>query len=277
MLSYTKFQNSEEGKDTMKHGSGPLKTFTLIELLVVISIIAILAGMLLPALNSAKLKAKTSACISNTKQYVTAVHVYAGDYKEYGPFAAVDSDPLVKTWEKAKIIYQSGIWINSTIPGMIASNKYVSPAVMQCPGWSLPDYVNGSQKVSYQLRNVPAEKKTYFETTYYIRATNIKDTWANINADRSKWGWRVGNYTSSALITCRAEQDVLGARFPHRKVTVCGTENGSVSTSNAVSQKAYINWRGSYGLKNGDQQFFLMQYLSPAVSGISQTGRWYPL
>lgn len=136
----------------MKHAC-----FTLIELLVVIAIIAILAGMLLPALNTAREKGRSANCIGNLKQNAQAAILYAGDNNDYitpGNVTKLNQDPFVPetVYDGADNLYKdqysvtAGKYINF---GLNIAGKYLGGnGTLHC-ATTKPKYINPSLKNLY--------------------------------------------------------------------------------------------------------------------------------
>lgn len=117
------------------------RNFTLIELLVVIAVIAILAALLLPALNNARGRAKDIGCRNTLKQFAQQQMNYVGDYDGF-------------------IISQNSNWI-----GIIGSS--LGPKMLECP--AATNYDAGDAYVNYIYHN-----KTY---SGHMRVDYAQNRW----------------------------------------------------------------------------------------------------
>ncbi len=114
--------------------------FTLIELLVVIAVIAILAALLLPALASAKEKARRTQCKSNLHQFYLSAHMYAADNHDVLPCGVRDNGDddttyvPTPTW-KTFVEYASGNYRIMICPDLNVPTMWGKPG-----GWYDPPY-----------------------------------------------------------------------------------------------------------------------------------------
>lgn len=127
-------KNSQKPCRTLPSTRGT-KKFTLIELLIVIAIIAILAGMLLPALNSARARGIGTQCVNNLRQLGLGIGLYHGDFDDYmPPQRTYLTSTHIATWTQmlmgpnrkdATNPYQSGLYMKK--------GDYISTTNLHCP------------------------------------------------------------------------------------------------------------------------------------------------
>jgi prepilin-type N-terminal cleavage/methylation domain-containing protein/prepilin-type processing-associated H-X9-DG protein len=109
--------------------------FTLVELLVVISIIALLLGILMPALNSARENGRSTLCKSNIKGITLAASLWSEDHKGYVPPAMwyVPAKPFANNTSSEASLAAEAIAKGASLEPYTASNEGKSKNLYSCP------------------------------------------------------------------------------------------------------------------------------------------------
>jgi prepilin-type N-terminal cleavage/methylation domain-containing protein/prepilin-type processing-associated H-X9-DG protein len=163
------------------------RAFTLIELLVTIAVLAILAGLLLPALARGKNRTKALACLSNVRQWVHAFRMYSEENHDFfpyegEPFEAIDTGRNLEAWynvvpEVAGLAPLKDLYARGEPPLPGVKSIFICPNAAKAPSAPTPAQPyfaygfnnrldpNGAQRFTLDVVLHPAETVTFTENS----------------------------------------------------------------------------------------------------------------
>jgi prepilin-type N-terminal cleavage/methylation domain-containing protein/prepilin-type processing-associated H-X9-DG protein len=205
--------------------------FTLVELLVVVSVIALLAGMLLPALSIVRSSAQSTQCMNSLRQLGIGFENYcASNGSIYPPANAPDaSQPygyvhwyfFIAPYLESKEAYDGG-WGNAA--------NWVGGKAWRCPNRNLPNFVEQDYGTSFGYNSVITSAEGAFWTWEGVRAgafsasrmVLLADRWAQNGTAAWSLDSNYGvspNYIRAALVPGSASDGTtpFALRLSHRK------------------------------------------------------------
>jgi prepilin-type N-terminal cleavage/methylation domain-containing protein len=225
--------------------------FTLIELLVVIAIIAMLAALIMPAVQMAREAARRSQCINNLRQISLAMHNYESAFRTFPSGMVISQMPTRNPWTIVKPVELNTVnrgvrSIMTTLPNWQYTNDWSWHALI------LPQMDQGTIQINYRYTKEGPTDDTRILPNGYYTSTNIPSyicpsitSSATLNSGISTYRGAMGAYDANGSGPPGSPTVPNGMLYPNSAVKTQDVTDG-LSNTILIGESLYGFWHDGY-------------------------------